>query len=713
MALYVTAVDENSPAERFGLTVGCALLAIDGHPLNDALDYQFYTTPTSFSLEVCENEQHRTVQITKAEYEPLGCNFKTYLGDEKHSCANHCMFCFIDQLPPGMREPLYFKDDDERLSFLFGNYITLTNLTDHEIDRIIQMHISPIFVSVHTTNPALRVRMLANKRGGEVLDYLPRLAAGGIELNCQLVLCRGVNDGDELRRTLTDLLALRPQVGSIAAVPAGVTDYRKGLYKLTPYDKETAAATLDILEEFAQKCRAEYGRSVIYPSDEWYLTAERPLPPAEFYDAFAQLEDGVGMWRLYHDTFLEELENYTGLVMPHSMDVVTGTLAGPLIRECADALMQKYPQVKITVHEIKNEYFGGNVSVAGLVTGTDIIKQCSGKPVVLAVNKCDKVGEPPMELYDFYSLGLGELIPVSGVHGHGTGDLLDAVCAHLNFEEDEEDTDDRITVAVIGRPNVGKSSLINHILGENRLIVANEAGTTRDAIDTMVENKYGKFIFTDTAGLRKRGKVESGVERYSVLRSLAAVERSRVCVIMIDATVGFTEQDSKVAGYAHEQGKACIIAVNKWDAVEKDSYTMDAMRKKLEEDFSFMSYAPIVFISAKTGQRVDKLFETIHFVDVQNGTRVPTGALNEMLARATAKVQPPSDKGKRLKVFYVTQISTRPPTFVCFVNQKALFHFSYQRYLENQIRETFGLTGTPIKMITREHGDGAVKAGKV
>ena len=230
----------------------------------------------------------------------------------------------------------------------------------------------------------------------------------------------------------------------------------------------------------------------------------------------------------------------------------------------------------------------------------------SGKPVVLAVNKCDKVGEPPMELYDFYSLGLGELIPVSGVHGHGTGDLLDAVCAHLNFEEEPEDADDRITVAVIGRPNVGKSSLINHILGENRLIVANEAGTTRDAIDTMVENKYGKFVFTDTAGLRKKGKVESGVERYSVLRSLAAVERSRVCVIMIDATVGFTEQDSKVAGYAHEQGKACIIAVNKWDAVEKDSYTMDTMRKKLEEDFSFMSYAPIVFISAKTGQLLDR-----------------------------------------------------------------------------------------------------------
>ena len=333
----------------------------------------------------------------------------------------------------------------------------------------------------------------------------------------------------------------------------------------------------------------------------------------------------------------------------------------------------------------------------------------SGKPVVLAVNKCDKVGEPPMELYDFYSLGIGDIVPISSVHGHGTGDLLDTVCENLHFDDNDEEEEDRIPVDVIGRPNVGKSSLINHILGENRLIVANEAGTTRDAIDTMVENQYGKFIFTDTAGLRKRGKVESGVERYSVLRSLAAVERSRVCVIMIDATVGFTEQDSKVAGYAHDQGKACIIAVNKWDAVEKDSYTMDKMRKQLEEDFSFMSYAPILFISAKTGQRLDKLFETIQYVDVQNGTRIPTGALNEMLARSTARVQPPSDKGKRLKIFYITQSSTRPPTFVAFVNQKALFHFSYQRYIENQIRENFGLTGTPMRLLIREHGDGSAR----
>jgi GTP-binding protein len=333
----------------------------------------------------------------------------------------------------------------------------------------------------------------------------------------------------------------------------------------------------------------------------------------------------------------------------------------------------------------------------------------SGKPVILAVNKCDKVGEPPMELYDFYSLGIGDIVPISSVHGHGTGDLLDTVCENLHFDDNDEEEEVRIPVAVIGRPNVGKSSLINHILGENRLIVANEAGTTRDAIDTMVENQYGKFIFTDTAGLRKRGKVESGVERYSVLRSLAAVERSRVCVIMIDATVGFTEQDSKIAGYAHDQGKACIIAVNKWDAVEKDSYTMDKMRKQLEEDFSFMSYAPILFISAKTGQRLDKLFETIQYVDVQNGTRIPTGALNEMLARSTARVQPPSDKGKRLKIFYITQSSTRPPTFVAFVNQKALFHFSYQRYIENQIRENFGLTGTPMRLLIREHGDGSAR----
>lgn len=331
----------------------------------------------------------------------------------------------------------------------------------------------------------------------------------------------------------------------------------------------------------------------------------------------------------------------------------------------------------------------------------------SGKPIILAVNKVDGVGEPPLELYDFYSLGLGEPFPVSSVHGHGTGDMLDAVCAYLPQADEQEEEDECISVAVIGRPNVGKSSLVNYILGEDRMIVADMAGTTRDAVDSEVTNDHGHFIFTDTAGLRKRNKVEDGVERYSVVRSLAAVERSRVCVIMIDATEGFTEQDSKVAGFAHEQGKACIIAVNKWDAVEKDDKTMDAMRKKLENDFSFMSYAPIIFISAQTGQRVDKLFELIKEVDNQNAMRITTGMLNEVLARATARVQPPSDKGKRLKIFYMTQIATRPPTFVCFVNSKDLFHFSYMRYIENQIRDTFGLQGTPIKIIARERGEKA------
>ena len=379
MALYVTAVDENSPAERFGLTVGCALLAIDGHPLNDALDYQFYTTPTSFSLEVCENEQHRTVQITKAEYEPLGCNFKTYLGDEKHSCANHCMFCFIDQLPPGMREPLYFKDDDERLSFLFGNYITLTNLTDHEIDRIIQMHISPIFVSVHTTNPALRVRMLANKRGGEVLKYLPRLVEGGIAVNCQLVLCRGINDGDELRRTLTDLLELTPMVQSVAAVPCGVTDYRQNLFKQIPYDAETSAAVIDILEEFGDECKRRHGKRIIYPSDEWYLKAGRPIPDPEFYEDYDQLENGVGMMSLFRQEFLAELDKPHRIYGTKKLDVVTGTMAAPLIIEMMEELHRQYPMIEVTVHPIQNKFFGGNVGVAGLVTATDIIAQCEGK----------------------------------------------------------------------------------------------------------------------------------------------------------------------------------------------------------------------------------------------------------------------------------------------------------------------------------------------
>lgn len=329
----------------------------------------------------------------------------------------------------------------------------------------------------------------------------------------------------------------------------------------------------------------------------------------------------------------------------------------------------------------------------------------SGKPIVLCVNKCDTIGEPPMEFYEFYNLCLGEPIRVSAVHGHGTGDLLDEVIKYFPEEEDEDEDDDRIRVAVIGKPNVGKSSLINAIAGEERVIVSNIAGTTRDATDTLIENRFGKFIFIDTAGIRRKSKVEEAIEKYSVLRARMAVERATVCVIMIDAQEGFTEQDSKVAGIAHDLGKACIIAVNKWDAVEKDGKTMDSYRKKLMNDFSFMSYAPIIFISAKTGQRLDRLFELIKFVDTQNAMRISTGKLNDILAEATARVQPPTDKGRRLKIYYITQASTRPPTFVCFVNRKDLFHYSYQRYIDNQIREVFGLEGTPTKMVIRERDE--------
>ena len=352
---------------------------VDGNELNDTLDYDFYTDSKSFHLKARVADGIREWDVRREERGPFGCDFSTYLGDQKHSCSNHCMFCFIDQLPPGMRESLYFKDDDERLSFLFGNYITMTNMQDHEIDRIIKMHISPINISVHTTNPQLRVRMLANKRGGEVLKYLPRLVEGGIAVNCQLVLCRGINDGDELRRTLSDLLELTPMVQSIAAVPCGVTDYREKLFKQTPYDAKTSAEVIDIMEEFGDECKRRHGKRIIYPSDEWYLKAGRPIPPEEFYEDFDQLENGVGMMRLYASEFLAELEKPHRIYGTKKMDVVTGEMASPLIHQMMAELHRQYPMVEVTVHTIKNKFFGGNVGVAGLVTATDIIAQCEGK----------------------------------------------------------------------------------------------------------------------------------------------------------------------------------------------------------------------------------------------------------------------------------------------------------------------------------------------
>lgn len=382
----------------------------------------------------------------------------------------------------------------------------------------------------------------------------------------------------------------------------------------------------------------------------------------------------------------------TGGIEPESGDVILSAMRAQA------QLAIDTAAVIIFVTDIHSGVTAADMEVAALL-------QKSGKPVVLCVNKCDTVGELPPEFYEFYNLGVGDPIAVSSVHGHGTGDLLDAVISHIPAEEFEDEDEEIIQVAVIGKPNAGKSSLINRIAGKERSIVSDVAGTTRDAIDTRIDRDGVKYNFIDTAGLRRKSKVENDIEKYSVLRAKMAVERADVCVILLDGVEGFTEQDSKVAGLALEQGKACIIAVNKWDIVEKDGKTMDSMRKTLMNDFSFMPYAPILFLSAKTGQRIDRLFELIKYVNEQNTMRIATGMLNDILADATARVQPPTDKGKRLKIYYMTQASTKPPTFVCFCNKAELFHFSYQRYLENQIRSTFGLEGTPVRFVIRERGD--------
>ena len=382
----------------------------------------------------------------------------------------------------------------------------------------------------------------------------------------------------------------------------------------------------------------------------------------------------------------------TGGIEPKSDDVILEQMRrqAELAIDTANAI--------ILVTDCKSGMVATDADVAQML-------QKSGKPIVVCVNKCDTVGEPDMAFYEFYNLGLGDPVQVSAVHGHGTGDLLDAVYEHLTFSDEEEEGEDAVNVAVIGKPNAGKSSLINKITSSERCIVSDIAGTTRDSIDTLIENSYGRFNFTDTAGLRRQSRIYEDIEKYSIMRAKMAIERRDVCVIMIDATEGITEQDTKVAGLAHEAGKACILAVNKWDAVEKNDKTMSEFKKKLDADFAFMSYAPQVFISAKTGQRIDRLFEAIVAANENASLRIRTGMLNELLAQATTRVQPPSDKGKRLKIYYMTQASVKPPTFVFFCNNAELFHFSYQRYLENRIREAFGLEGTPIRMIIRERGD--------
>jgi len=368
------------------------------------------------------------------------------------------------------------------------------------------------------------------------------------------------------------------------------------------------------------------------------------------------------------------------------------------MREQAEIAIQT-ATVIVFVCDIKTGMTASDQEVANMLLR-------SRKPVILAVNKADQTGRENPDIYEFYNLGLGDPIAVSALHGHGTGDLLDACFSYFPEEEEEEVVeDDRIKVALIGKPNVGKSSLVNRILGQERVIVSNVAGTTRDAVDSEFENEHGKYVFIDTAGMRKKSKVDDRIEKFSVLRATMAIERADVCLIMIDAQEGVTEQDTKVAGLAHEAGKACIIVVNKWDAIEKDGKTMDKMRQEVMRDLSYMTYAPILFISALTGQRVDRLFELINYVNNQASTRISTGMLNSVLADATTRVQPPTDKGLRLKIYYMTQAGVKPPHFICFCNEAKLFHFSYQRYLENQIRSTFGLEGTPVRMTIRQKSD--------
>ena len=354
--------------------------------------------------------------------------------------------------------------------------------------------------------------------------------------------------------------------------------------------------------------------------------------------------------------------------------------------------------VIILVTDIRTGVTAADEDVAAML-------QRSRKPVVLAVNKADSTGATDPALYEFYSLGLGDPIAVSAIHGHGTGEVLDECMKYFPPAEEDEAEDDTIKVAVIGKPNVGKSSLVNRILGEKRLIVSDVAGTTRDAVDTLVENQYGRYTFIDTAGIRRKSKVEERVEKFSVMRAQLAIERADVCLILIDARDGVTDQDTKIAGLAHEAGKASIVVVNKWDLVEKETGTLEKMRKDIMRDLSFMSYAPVLFISALTGQRTDRLFELINYVNDQSAMRITTGMLNNVLADAQARVQPPTDKGRRLKIYYMTQTGIKPPNFVIFCNSKELFHFSYQRYIENQIRAVFGLEGTPVRIVIRQKGD--------
>ncbi len=436
MAVRIKDVEPASPAQAAGLRAGMRLISLDGHPIHDGLDYEFYSPPAQLLALVQDEEggPPREVHVHKEEYQPLGCVFESYLIDGQHACKNRCVFCFIDQLPKGLRPSLYFKDDDERLGFLFGNYVTLTNLSDTEIDRIIEQRIAPVNISVHTASPALRVQMMGNSRAGEVLAYIPKLAAAGIPLNCQLVLCPGLNDGEELRHTIEWLAGYRPAVQSIAAVPVGLTRHREGLYPLEGYTRKTAAAQLDILLEMGDAYLKQGGSRLVFPADEWFLLAGRPLPPDAFYEGYPQLENGVGMWRLFHDEFLAALDDATAptahLPAPCAADIAVGTLAAPLLEELAAALHARFPQVRLYVHAIENHFFGPDITVTGLLTGADIIAQLQGRlhtsilllPPLLLRNEGDLLldGQTPAGIAE--TLGVDVRVPNEG--GAGLVDAL-------------------------------------------------------------------------------------------------------------------------------------------------------------------------------------------------------------------------------------------------------------------------------------------------
>ena len=404
---------------------------------------------------------------------------------------------------------------------------------------------------------------------------------------------------------------------------------------------------------------------------------------------------GVTRDRIYAETSWRD-RTFT-LIDTGGIETVTDDVISVQMREQANIAID-VADVILFITDLKQGVTAEDKEIA-------LMLKKSQKPIILVCNKSDNYGEPPAEIYEFYNLGIGEPIPISAANAIGIGDLLDEIYNHLPPKENEEDDDERIKVAIIGKPNVGKSSLLNKILGEDRSIVSNVAGTTRDAIDSEYENQYGKYVFIDTAGVRKKSKVNESIEKFSVMRTLLAIERADVCLVLIDANEGVTDQDTKILGEAHEAGKGIIVVVNKWDEVEKETGTLEKFRKEVYQQIQYAAYAPILFISAKTGQRVDKIFQLVNNVYAENTKRISTAVINEVINEAIAVVQPPTDKGKRLKILYGTQASTKPPTFVIFVNNKELFHFSYQRYLINCFRNNFGLEGTPVRLIIREKGE--------